>query len=348
MFSFKKIIVFSVLSVVVFISCTKKEEATATSGYIYSPLAQSNCDYVQNLSSGYLCAIKPSRLEATAKDKAGASGLDALYGFGYHAIAFPLASIPIKGFYIHFTGTYGRPFNQDDNSFDSRVFLNEAMESGYIVIQLAYDNRESVNFDLCPNGTMIDDCAGQVRLEKISGIDHSSIISTNLADGIENRLVKLIGFLSSNGFNLPTNIISGNQVVWSEVNVSGHSQGGGIAYYIAKNFGAARACMLASPYDSPDGVNASAPTIADWFKTATAMTALTHLRGLVSTDDSSYAAFTGAYSYIGLVQNTHWKNFSGSPYADDLGSTIDGHAAVMKDTRFKTERQWACFDSLQL
>lgn len=85
-------------------------------------------------------------------------------------------------------------------------------------------------------------------LEIIDGTDRSTKTSVNRANSIENRLNKLIEYLH---VTYPTNgwgqyLASGTNVVWTNIIIAGHSQGGVHATMLAKTRLVYRCLMFAS------------------------------------------------------------------------------------------------------
>ena len=318
-----------------------------TNSYQYQQPASSLCDVNATYTDGFLCAIKPSRLDAKARDIYGSSTVnDSTFGFGYHVIAFPKNGTTVKGIYVHLTGSYGRPYNQDTTSLGNEVFLKESFNSGYIMIQLAYNNRFAVNSaDECGGAnTGVNNCAGDVRREKITGSNVSSINVTPLSDSIEHRLKLLVQYFEAQGFIFPVNIVINGNIDWSRIRVGGHSQGAGHSLYIVKYLKGKHGCMLSGAYDTYD-TDPVIPgdSIADWFLDNSVVIDKTKLKGLLSVDDSNYSYFTSAYGVLNLIENTHWKTINAAPYSDKNGDSLTGHAAPLKDPRFATQRYMACF-----
>ena len=126
---------------------------------------------------------------------------------------------------------------------------------------------------------------------------------------------------------------------WSGLHVSGHSQGSGHAYLIAKTLGVRYACLLGGPYDGPDSVNPDGVSIADWFKTSEMETQPASIGGFVVVGDPGYKGITEAYKFIGLTKGVSWFDATGIPEAK-------AHAASVKDASLKPQRAAACFRSL--
>lgn len=312
----------------------------------YVAPAKTICDATEDVSGGYLCALQPSRLDLAARDIYGNGTIsDQTLGFGYHAIAFPGSGASINGIYVHLTGSFGRPYNQSSGSFPSKTLLTEGIDAGYIVIQLAYHNRFAVNgMTECGGSTDVDNCAGLVRNEKITGNDVTTIVDTPLADSIEQRMLKLAEYFDAQAYQLPLALVTGSQVNWNSLRIGGHSQGSGHALYIGKYMGAAHICLLGGSYDIADTVPiVPAENIADWILDNSVTFELTKIRAVLSVDDASYAEFVNAYDVIELTENQHWKSFSAANYFDVDGNSITGHAAAVHDPAFSALRNTACF-----
>ena len=326
---------------------TSEEPDTAVEEYVYQPPSMSICDVSDEVEYGSLCVIRPSGLNPDARDRfAETSFSDRNLGFGYHVIGFPSQGTTIKGIYIHFTGSMGRPYHQDNETYPSYVVLNEAMQAGYIIFQPAYHNRYAVNSpEECIGNPNVDNCAGDVRHEKITGVDHSTIVNVPPADAIIPRLKTLFSYLEEVGFIFPIEPVVNDNINWSDLRVGGHSQGSGHALYITKYWDSAHTCLLGGPYDVPDEIPSIPPEdIADWYLDTSESVALTKVRALTSSDDTSYEQFVKAYGALGMEENIHWNSFSASIYQDHNGEEVSGHAAVVKDPAYQSQRYTTCFE----
>ncbi len=307
-------------------------------------LEMSFCDDQTNVTSGRLCAIKPSRLDKRTKDTFGAATVqDQSFGFGYHVVAVPNIYRADRGLWIHFTGTYGRPYNQASGDFSTSTWLNELLEQGYVVLQIAYDNRFSIN-DTCLSGAgkNRNNCAGEARAEVLIGFDYTPLRETDSFNSIEYRLEILLSYLQLiPNFPLPSNI-QAETFTWADAKLSGHSQGGNQAYYIAKYYGVKFACMLGSPYDVDDTVYPSATPIADWFRVPGSMTPVNNLGQFITQEDDNYNSFNQGAGYIGLTDGVQAYEASSPPYFNEKGETISGHAAAVGEPKFKSLRASAC------
>ncbi|MEC7983592.1 MAG: hypothetical protein VX278_00430, partial [Myxococcota bacterium] len=287
--------------------------------YVYQPPSPAICDDMLETENGYLCAVRPSRLDEQARDIFASGELgDENLGFGYHAMAFPSAGTTIKGVYIHFTGSMGRPYHPRSQKFPSQQLLDEAMAAGFITLQIAYHNRYAVNSDReCIGSSDVDNCAGLVRYEKITGEDVSSVVDVPLADSIIQRIRTLVSYCNEEGFEFPVRMTADGVIQWTTLRLGGHSQGAGHALYITKYWDAAHACLLGGGYDVPDAVP-SIPLegIADWYIDASVAVDISKIRALVAVDDSSYDAFLRGYDQLGLEEGVHWASFGPAAYTD--------------------------------
>ena len=307
------------------------------------PVDLAFCDDLLEVSAGTLCAVTPSKTDAKIKDYAGTANRPGP-GFGYHVVGVPMASIKQRGVWVHVGGSFGRPYFPRDDAYETGAWLNELMEQGFLVIQLAYDNRQSVNGDLCGRmnpGYEIDDCAGLARKEILEGNDYTTVVNVDADNGYNNRLDRLVEYLNAKGVKTPEYLQSG-AVDWSQIYISGHSQGAGHAYYIAKNIGVKAACFLGGPYDSADKIDPPMPPIADWYRVPGTKTSADNMGAFVVTTDDNYVSFVGAYGIIGLTKGVSWFDAEGE-YMNDAGEVINGHAASIAAPALKAQRAQACF-----
>ena len=314
--------------------------------YAYQPPDPSICDDSLALGAGTLCALRPSRLDSAARDQFGAGNAgDKNLGFGYHVVAFPKGDASIRGVYVHFTGSLGRPYRPGSKTFPSQTLLEEAMGAGYIIVQVAYHNRFPVNSKQeCGGATDVDNCAGLVRLEKITGEDKTNVVDVPLADSITQRFRKVVSYLEGQGFTFPVVMVSDGEVAWQNLRVGGHSQGAGHALYVTKYWDSLHTCLFGGPYDVPDKIPALPQEgVADWFLDASQSVDLNKVRALVAEDDANYGDFLKVFKLLGFKEGVHWRSFSAASYKDRAGETVDGHTAVVKDPAFKQQRAITCF-----
>ena len=309
--------------------------------YVQPTPSSSLCDEYLEVSDGFLCAIRPSRIDAEARDIYGPTEDDATHGFGYHVIAFPNTSFNPQKVLFHLGGSLGRPFDQDTSEFSARAFLEESLSSGYIVVQPAYHNRYPINGpDECGGNSDINDCAGLVRLEKIRGSNETDVIEVPVADSIERRIVRIFEYFSSEGFDFPAGIVDGNTVSWDQAAYGGHSQGSGHALYIGKNFGGQSVCIIGGVSDVADDVPlVPEENIADWLLDNQFEISTSKIRGFLIEEDPFYDSFTSTLTLLGIS----YSSASNPPYTNYYGESIGGHAASIHDPQFSDQRAFACF-----
>lgn len=301
------------------------------------------CVTVLEVSHGSLCAIQPSTLDPETLDAATDLPDQRGSGFGYHVIALPHLVNSSPKLWIHFGGTYGRPFDRATNQIAASAWLDELMDQGYTVVQPAYDNKTSISFDCGEEpGKSRDNCAGEAREEVLTGQDLSPYRDTNRANSVDYRLERLLSFFQTKSPSwLPTSL-DPTALNWPEIYVSGHSQGGNLSYYLARRRGVRFACMLAAPFDSGDDVNPGRLPIADWFTEGESQTPKEQLAQLIATEDPFAQAFLGAGRLIGLREGEQSFSVTLAPYYNQEGEEVDGHSAPLADPNLASYRAQAC------
>ncbi|HWC72716.1 MAG TPA: hypothetical protein VG454_02190 [Gemmatimonadales bacterium] len=123
----------------------------------------------------------------------------------------------------------------------------EAARLGYHVIGLTYPDAVSV-LGVCRGQP--SSCYENLHWEILDGEDRSPFVQVNQANSIENRLAKLLQFLAD---SFPeqrwSRFLADGKPKWSEIAISGHSQGGGEAAIIAKLHVVARVVLFSSVVD---------------------------------------------------------------------------------------------------
>lgn len=143
---------------------------------------------------------------------------------------------------VHLPGSFGEPKR-------ATLFGSLAANLGFHSIGLMYPNVPTVG-SFCTNSADVD-CFEDVRREIVEGVDYSADIAIAPAEGIINRVQKLLVYLNTTyptenwGQYLDVN----NNPVYSKIIFSGHSQGGGHAALIAKFYPLKRAICFSSPKD---------------------------------------------------------------------------------------------------
>src|SRR5256712_8725084 len=115
-----------------------------------------------------------------------------------------------------------------------QLVQQEAARVGYHVIGLMYPNSPGLA-KVCPNDPDPAACYENSRPEIIDWIHPSPWVDVNVANSIDNRLTKLLQYLAQ---QYPDEewgrFLAHDKPKWSQIAVSGHSQGGGHAAMIAK------------------------------------------------------------------------------------------------------------------
>jgi hypothetical protein len=158
-----------------------------------------------------------------------------------HYIVFDSTRPKTANLFLFMSGTGGAPGGMSD-------FLNVVAGQGYRVISLAYNDEPAV-IQVCPRDPD-SGCSGKTREKRIFGDDVTDRIDDTPAESIVNRLVKLLVKLDhdhpAEGWG---QYIAGNSPNWERIVVSGHSQGAGMAAYIAQRKPVARVVLFSSPWD---------------------------------------------------------------------------------------------------
>ena len=137
-----------------------------------------------------------------------------------------------------------------------------AVNQGYHVINISYINTPAVA-QICRGKVLAENsnCTEEFRTRRIYGNNNFSLIDDAPQDAIVNRLTKLLIYLSEHDKtgNWDTYLENGAPK-WSEIAVSGQSQGGGMAAFIAKEQLVSRVVDFSGGWDYSDK-----PKIAKWY-----------------------------------------------------------------------------------
>lgn len=160
---------------------------------------------------------------------------------------------------VHLVGSF-------DNPTSTELFPKLAANNGYHVISLAYKNNVAAR-SACGNSDDAN-CYEHYRKEIILGGDLSSKVEVDLSNSIENRLTKLLVYLDANYMDQNWGqYLKNDTVTWSQVAVSGHSQGGGHAVMLGALHNLKRVMCFSSPNDYSDFFDAPANWLSQDFKT---------------------------------------------------------------------------------
>lgn len=232
-----------------------------------------------------------------------------VFGLGKHQVFYNPTSATQNTLLLHLVGSYDKP---DSNL----IFPSLAANNGFHSIVLSYRNGIAAK-SACKD---IPDtnCYLNFRKEIIEGIDYSTEVSVNPANSINNRLLKLLQYLTQNypGQNWDQ-YYSGSTIAWNKIIVSGHSQGGGHAAIIGITQPVKRVLMFASPNDFSDTLNMLAP----W-------TTLPHLAA-----DSNYYSFNARFDDVVdfSIQYAHSQALGQAAFGDTV--LVDALTAPFNHTR---------------
>jgi hypothetical protein len=170
-----------------------------------------------------------------------------------HYIVFDSSKSRSSELLVFMTGTGGNPANVS-------AFLNVAADQGYRVIALAYNDVPAVVQVCAQNPDPA--CSAKVREKRIFGSDLTALIDDRPAESIVNRLVKLLKELDrTHPSEAWDQYLTGSEPNWGKIIVSGHSQGAGMAAYIAQRKRVARAVLFSSPWDNYGPFQSIAPWV---------------------------------------------------------------------------------------
>jgi hypothetical protein len=222
--------------------------------------------------------------------------------------------------YVHLVGSGGLPEN-------NVVFARYAAESGFHVVSLAYPNWPSVR-EL--TGRSGDPAApGAVREERIFGIDASARVDVAAADGIVNRLVRLLQHLvdrhPGEGWE---RFVAGDAPRWPRIMIGGHSQGAGHAAYLAQEFELAGVILFGGPGDFVGGIG-----IADWVYRPL-LTPSGRLYGFVHERDVNYAAYQLTQAVLGLADHGPVQDVDAVPASDWSSRRLTSSRLDVPDLNF--------------
>jgi hypothetical protein len=160
---------------------------------------------------------------------------------------------PAAKLLVFFPGTGGEPRG-------SRPFLEAGADAGYRVIGLMYDNGVAVPTICGPQSDPA--CSDRFREKRIFGDGVSNDIDDLANESVVNRLVKLLQYMDKYASNEGWGqyLVNG-QPNWARIAVSGHSQGGGVAAYIAKKRSVYRVINLSGAWDRVEATKEWAPWI---------------------------------------------------------------------------------------
>ena len=142
---------------------------------------------------------------------------------------------------IFFPGTGGVPLAYQD-------FLVSSARLGLHTLGLMYPNATSINQQCAYSSNSA--CHEEIRLEIIDGTDRTDLVDVDRANSIENRIIKFLEYSQTNTpyWNWGQFLDAQTNIIWTNVILSGHSQGGGMAGILAKQHEVFR-CVMFNSFD---------------------------------------------------------------------------------------------------
>lgn len=293
---------------------------------------------------GKLCAIDPTVTHPDIINPSMSAG------YGFHVVGIPdnlSANTPV---WVHFAGAYGKPYD-DKEGFKSQLWMGEVVNQGYLVIGLAVDNSFSLNKTFCEN-TYEDGCVWKIREEIAAGEDFSKHVSTFYLNSILGRMIKLGEYLHAKGFPLPNDAAINNhwQENLSKTMLSGHSQGAGTAFYIAKWQAVRGVCGFGGPGDPADlykpYIDENGKMVPDWIVDGKPVNPIQHYFGTSLDSDEWYTDHEARWKAYGLKKQNNYEILpvAGQTLTDINGVDIshNGHGAIMGAVELSAHRA-KCF-----
>ena len=235
---------------------------------------------------------------------------------GPNLVLFDRAASPQSPLLVFLPGTGGHPAGV-------RLFLGVAADAGYRVIGLQYDN-EPAAMQQCFRSSD-PACTAVFRQSRLLG-GPAPPSETPPDEAIVERLIRLLQFLAGNHPDEGWNRYLANGVPdWRRIAVAGHSQGGGMAAFLAKRVSLARVLLFSGP---PDYIQRSQEP-APWLKEPSA-TPLEHWFGLYHRDESLAPPLQRAYAALGLAAD-HIRVLSLAPAGMASGPFDAFHGSVIGD-----------------
>ncbi len=196
-------------------------------------------------SAATLRVYNPASLTAPTLNAFAASvndaGIDT--AFGQHLASVPNALVTARGrLFVFLPASLSVPNR-------TQLILQAAANNGLHAIGLAYPNDVVID-DVC-SGSSDTACWRNAREEIRSGSNVSNGVAVNAANSIEHRLQRALQYLvqTQPEAGWSQYVDSAGAIRWDRVRLSGHSQGGGHAAYIATQRAVDRACLFSSPAD---------------------------------------------------------------------------------------------------
>ncbi len=228
-----------------------------------------------------------------------------------------------RGLLVFLPGTAAHELPEGGKPFPlQRVFMKTAAELGYRVIGLQYDNAPAV-MKVCIQVSN-SRCTASVREKRIFGDNRSDLINDTPAESIESRLTHLLEFLAKRQPRQDWGQFLANDAPrWDRIAFAGHSQGAGMAAYIAKKREVARVILLSGPIDYLSDLKTPAP----WLSTKSA-TPPDRWFGFYHAREKGAHLLAASYSAL-HIPPSHVKALNGDPVPFPGRNLADPYHASM-------------------
>lgn len=232
--------------------------------------------------------------------------------FDSHQVYIPRNGPTVGRLFVFFPGSGAQPRSY-------QLILREAARRGYHAVGITYENTFLVS-DLCNAGGNSDlDCAGEVRSEILTGVDSTTLVNVNVANSVDNRLLKLLQWLNG---QFPqdnwSQFYPGGAVDWTRISAAGHSQGGGLSAYVGKR----RNLFRITLYSQGGDVSIAGLATANWVRRPS-VTPTGAYYGFTSGNDelANWLSVLGVNANwttlgMGMTGDTTNVDLLGAPYAN--------------------------------
>ena len=228
-------------------------------------------------------------------------------------------------------------------------------ESGFHVVGLRYESSVSTQWACAPEDLAEDpDCHRRFRAEVVYGagvedpegsaLDHPDV-TVNAANSVVNRLIRHLNYMNlshpddgwdqfqfrdGSGCTVESEAYDGCEVRWDRVASIGHSQGAGVALYLAKHHPLTRVGMLSGAYDAAPV--ASGYQAAPWVAEGGFEVPITDIVTLSHTSDPAIAIHRAVADALGLAGPEVLVTSASRPYGGATRLVTDVAPACPFDT----------------
>lgn len=193
---------------------------------------------------------------------------------------------------VWLSGTGGKP------ATGPGLFYEAALEQGYRLLALSYLNTPAVS-QVCRGATLLaqPDCAAQLRQHRAWGAPPTHLVGDRPEDAIVPRLTRLLQHLArSDAAGHWEQYLDGDAPRWERLLLAGHSQGGGMAAFIAQTHRVAGVLMFSGGWDRQGGGD-----IAHWYSRPS-LTPVRHWHCVFHAQEEQAAAMDRICRRLGVPQ----------------------------------------------